>query len=379
MNPNFSNPQWEKRTSDELYTEYESILHQHRVSLRPTLIQLFDSETHWGKWDPIMRTISIAKKLIQNHSWFHVQGILKHEMAHQMVDECPFFNKESRPHGESFLLACKRLGVPNAFTHSSVQLQESPLDWKTEKKNEASEKLLDKVQKLLALATSSNEHEALLAMNKVREIYARYNLENEQKNEKSNFVHLIVNHHKKRIEAHQNRITSILVEHFFVKILFSQLFDAKSGEYHRVFEITGTRENTLMAEYVYYFLLQQSNFWVKETIQAGQRKISPLERKSFRLGILQGFSDKLRQSEQVITTPSKGTELTVIGKAVQKFRHNQELDSYLSEVYPNIKNVSHSNHYLDEFAFVAGKKIGRTICLHQAITTESKNYGRLLD
>ena len=364
----FQTYDWERAVGAQLYQEYRSILWNHRLSLRPVSIQLFDSDTHWGKWDPTTRTIWIARKLIREYSWFHVQSILRHEMAHQMVDEFYDPSQKGRPHGDFFRLACQHLGVPEEFTQASIQLQESSLDWRTEKVDEASEKLLDKVRKLLALATSSNEHEAFLAMNKVRELYAKYNLE-QAEGKKSHFAHIVITHGKKRIEPHQARVISILVEHFFVEILTSNLFDAKTGETHRALEIIGTRENVLMAEYVYYFLLQQMDFWMREMIQMSHRKtsprispkISPMARKSFRLGILAGFSEKLKQSEKGPSSQASSdsshpsSALTVVGQAMVKFRQDQQLKNYLSSVYPRISHTTSSAQTVDHLAYGAGK------------------------
>lgn len=378
--------EWERGSVLKLYQEYRSVLWQQRLTLRPVAIQLFDSNSHWGNWDPLTRTISIAKKLILNHSWFYVQAILRHEMAHQLVDEMYGLSAD-KPHGAHFHWACERLGVPEEFKKASVQFQETPLDWRTEKCDEGTEKLLDKVQKLLALATSSNEHEALLAMNKVRELYAKHNLEQAAEAKKTQFAHIVICHRKKRIEPHQSRIVSILVGHFFVRVLTCNLFEAKSGEDHRAIEIIGTRENAVMAEYVYHFLLQQSDFWVREAVKTSKRKLSPVERKSFRLGILAGFSEKLAQSERAKTSESAeptstsrtGTELTLIGKAVQKFKKDPRLDSYMGKVYPRITRSAASYQNVDDDAYGAGKIVGKSITLNKAVTTEDGNRGRLLE
>ena len=387
----FKQYDFERDVLAELYNEYRWTLRGHKVTLRSVGIQLWDSETHWGKWDPLTRTISISRKLVRNYSWFYVQAILRHEMAHQMADDyygC--FQQNHPPHCEHFLFSCQALGVAVRFRKASIDLQETSLDWKGDKEDEGSDKLLDKVQKLLALATSSNEHEALLAMNKVRELYAKYNLDRTQSEKKESFHHILICHKKKRIERYQDRIISILVEHFFVRVLTCHMFDAMSGEYHRAIEIIGTRENALMAEYVYHFLLQQSEFWVEEAIKSSKRKISSVERRSFRMGVLEGFSEKLRESEKPTTdtgssTPFQKTsgefrssELSVIGKAVALFKRDKALDSYLEEVYPKLGTRSSGGYSVDLDSFSAGKAVGKSITLNKAVNTTSSQSGRLL-
>ncbi len=392
---------WEKNAVAHLYREYRLVCSQHKIALRPVVIQIFDSKSHWGQWDPVTRTISIARRLVVEYSWFYVQAILRHEMAHQMVHDVYGAQSENQPpHGEWFQLACRRLGVMNEFTRASVRLQETPLDWRKEKRDEVSGKLLDKVQKLLALATSSNEHEALLAMEKVRELYAKYNLEQSEASKKPDFAHIVIETGKKRLEAHHERILSILVGHFFVEILTSKLFDPKSGDDFKMIEIIGTRENTLMAEYVYHFLLQQSDFWVRETVKTSKQKISRVDRKSLKLGILEGFSEKLAAAERggarpftQQATPSSGSgrvqppsdaapsnqkSVSIVGTALTQFRKDPALKTYLTTIYPRVRHRTGGSHRVDASYYETGKSIGKTITLNQAIATQGSNQGRLL-
>lgn len=392
MQTDFDFYDWERGALTELYFEYRSISQLKKLELKPAVIAFMDSETHWGRWDPMTRTISLSRKLVRGHSWSQVVGILRHELAHQWADETPGRMDGDLPHGERFRLACRKVGVPEEFSKASAQLQEHALDWRLEKRDEASERLLDRVRKLLSLATSSNEHEALLAMNKVRELYAKYNLEQAEGDARSHFAHITICHGKKRIEAHQEKIMGILVGHFFVQVLFLQQFDAKTGKRHRAMEIIGTRENALMAEYVYHFLLQQTDYWVREASRNPDLPLPRDARKSYRLGLLEGFAEKLRHSERPVPrcpplTPTifssdkparQENELTVVGTAVARFKKDPRLDDYLSEIYPRLRTRGSVERIYDEYAFIAGKKIGKTLTLNKAVATDEGNRGRLL-
>jgi len=371
---------WERAAVRELNQEYVSVLLQRRLKMRPAAIELFDSETHWGSWSPLTRTVSISRKLIRSHAWSQVLGILRHEMAHQYVDE--ELSGHELPHGERFKTACKILGVPQEYARATASLATSAIDWRMEKRDEDSERLLDKVRKLLALATSSNEHEALLAMNKVRELYAKYNLEHAAESAREQFAHLVITHRKKRVEAHQSKIIGILVGHFFVQVLHFKMFDAMSGEHHQAIEIVGKRENVLMAEYVYHFLLQQTENRVQEAAKAAGRKLTFFERKSYRLGILHGFAEKLTRSEssspETPTPRGRSQELSLIGKALVSFKKDSKLDDYLGEIYPRLRTRGTSFQGVDSHAFDAGFAVGRTITLNKAVTSREGNRGLLL-
>jgi hypothetical protein len=365
--------EWERKAVRELYSEYEHILDERRLNVRPAAIDIFESQTHWGQWDSEARTIHLSRSLLRGHPWFQILAILKHEMAHQLVDELqnqPVLN--GKPHGEAFQWACKRLGVPAEFSKASANLQECGLDWRTDKRDEVSEKMLDRVRKLLALAQSANEHEAVLAMNRVREIYAKYNLEHKEGPE---FVHLVISNGSKRMEAHEKKINGILVGHFFVEIISGQTYDVRSGDYHRTVEMIGRRENVMMAEYVYHFLLQQSESLVGQMILNGQR-LSRVAKKSFRLGILQGFSEKLKTIEK--PAGNDGLDINVISKALVAFNNDPQLNDYISTVYPRLRMVSANSQRIDSAAYAAGKQAGNKITLNKPVAGGTGNLGRML-
>lgn len=370
----------------QLYRDYETILRNHRVKIRPAAIRLFDSTSYWGKWDSETRTIFISRKLVEEHPWFYVESILRHEMAHQYAMEvlCDHHHPASPPHGEAFLRGCERLGVPEEFSGATCHLRQTELDWKKQPVSSEAGNLLAKVRKLLALATSSNEHEALLAMNKVRELYAKYNIDQNalygaQRSSERGFVHLILCHGKKRIEAHQDKTVGILVGHFFVKAVFGHQFDPSSGRTHRAIEIVGTRENVLMAEYVYHFLLQQTELLLSELKQKSGGKISRVQANSFRLGVLEGFRKKLEKTDEEQQAPLRaGTHPSVIGQALALHRGGAEIATYLSKVYPRLSWSTSGGRLVDPSSYSAGKAAGAKIVLQKVVSSEAAPSGRFL-
>jgi hypothetical protein len=386
---------WEQSALRQLEVEYLGVLRARHLEIKPAKVALMDSDRLWGEWNASTRTISLARTLVKRHAWFHVLGVLRHEMAHQCVSESPLFaedatnvNEDRTPHGARFRRACRLIGVPDELTGASADLQSESPDWKQRRRDEAEDKLLDRVKKLLALATSSNEHEALLAMNKVRELYAKYNLDQVQRPDRPRFSHLVILLPKSRFEVHHRKIFGILAEHFFVKVLTFKQYDAQLGERRPAFELIGTSENVLMAEYVFHFLLLESDFLVRERAKQSESKLTPIIRKSYRLGILTGFEEKLTRSEYVAesTTSTRvakyasagSRELSVIGQAIQKFRADTELEDYLSTIHPKLGKSSAMRSWIDAEAYDAGKVMGRAITLNKAVTEAAQNRGRLL-
>lgn len=372
---------WERAVILELNSEHEAICRIHKVYLRPIAITLFDSDTLWGQFDNSSRTISISRKLVNEHPWQHVVGVFRHEMAHQFVAELPRPGPSLvKPHGEAFKEACRRLGVPEQYARAGLDLQSGNLDWKMEARNEAIEKILDKARKLLALGASTNEHEAHLAMERVRELYAKYNLEQMETLSQQSFVHLAITRGKKRMESWELRIISVLTEHFFVKVLLFQQFDAKTGNKFQAMELIGARENVVMAEYVYHFLLQQLEFLLKQALKK-ELLAGRSDRSSFRLGVLDGFDKKLKQSnKQTEEKPgaNKGRELTVIGQALSKFQEDSGLADYLAEIYPRLGQHRRTSVGVNSEAFAAGRTAGGSINLNKPLSSSSGNQGKYL-
>lgn len=367
---------WERRALEELSQTYRWILRERKIGLTPALIEICDAETFWGQWNAETRCIRVSRKLLREHPWDQVLGVLKHEMAHQMVDEVLHSNRvdEERPHGDSFQAACRALGVPAHFARASSRLrshqQAADLDWRLDTaQDDESERMLEKIRKLLALASSSNEHEAVLAMNRAREIFAKYNLEHA---ERSEFVHLVISTGSKRMEVHTKKILSILLNHFYVEVISGHTFDVRSGESHRMFELIGRRENVLMAEYVYHFLLKQSELLAGQLMRTHART-TKVSRKSFRLGILQGFKEKLKAAE----TPEEG-QPSVLANALIAFSGDRKLEDYIGTVYRRLRRTRGAMQSIDPEAFRQGKSEGRKLTLNKPVSSSGVNLGRLL-
>jgi hypothetical protein len=377
MNTSDSQTDFERNVVLELAREHEHIRQVHKINLRPIAIVLFDSETRWGQFDERARAISISRKLIKEHSWQTVLGVLRHEMAHQLVaqENANHSVNLQKPHGELFRAACKRLGVPEQFTKAGLDLQTNVLDWRIEPRDPATEKILERARKLLALASSTNEHEALLAMERVRELYAKYNLEHMASAGNDSFVHLVISHGKKRVETWEQRIVSVLLEHFFVTALTFKQYDPIALEKVRATELIGTRENVLMADYVYHFLYQQTEFLADEASRT-QRICGRSERNSFKLGVLEGFSKKLRSGEKSMHEANPTP--TPVGNALAKFRGDTKLDNYLAGIYPNLVSSRRSAPRVDANAYYAGSDAGKSITLNKPITTQMGNLGRVI-
>lgn len=347
-----------------LATEFDQICFTHRLKLKRPVISVEPLGTRWGSWDPEIRTIQISSFLIESYPWQIVLEVFKHEMAHQYVND--LFDSDEL-HGPLFRLACDKLGVADWAAKSESELDPPANTIDHSPLSQEEERLLGRVEKLLNLATSSNEHEAALAMQRVQELYAKYNLDRLESRRHSGMAYLIINLRKKKIERHLSAIASLLNDFFFVEVVHASLFDAEDLCEYKILELLGTRENVLMAEYVYHFLCNQLRaLWNgnRSSLRPGMRA-----RNSFYLGVLAGFREKLERP-----TLSQATGVTAL-----TVPDDPELQKYLSYRYPRLVRIGHGRRRHDGSSFEAGREHGRSLVLHRGIANHDGNRGRLLN
>ncbi|MFC1552916.1 SprT-like domain-containing protein, partial [Candidatus Latescibacterota bacterium] len=233
----------------QLYKEHKNICWNYKVDLSKPIIEIFNNQKNLGQWISKFKTIKIDLTLIQDYSWDVVINILKHEMAHQIVHE--IFNCDDK-HGEVFIKACSMIGVPEEFRSASGDIHYSVKKIVEKRFDSDNAKMLEKVRKLLSLAKSPNENEAFLAMKKAHELIEKHNIKQIEQNDGSRYVYEIITHKKKRIESSQRRICSILLDFYFVDIVYSYLFDPVSCQTYKTIEILGSPENVKIAQHVYF-------------------------------------------------------------------------------------------------------------------------------
>ena len=250
--------------------------------------------------------------------------------------------------------------------------------WKDRALSEIEERLLKKVEKLLSLATSSNEHEALLAMQRVRELYAKHNLDRLREKRESGMVYLLLQPKRKRIERHESLIGSILAEHFSVKVIYSSLYDAKDLCEYKVIELLGARENVLMAEYVYHFLWDKIHqLWEQyrqKTRKGGRSK------RSYLLGVLWGFRERLnkgKEADQAAAQSYPRRERRLAQQLVTQ--EDRRLQAFVSRRHPRLITRRSGRGLYDGHSYSAGIEQGLKLTLSKPISQTGGSRGLLLD
>ena len=346
-----------------LQEEHRQQRQRYGLGLSPVVIKLSESRSQWGTWSPATRVITLSRHLIREYPWAVVVEILKHEMAHQYVTDV--LGRDER-HGPAFQAACERLRLPAWAAAASGELPHEIPDahgWVDAPESEEY-RLLRRAEKLLALAESANEHEAALAMQRVRELYARHNLDHLRTQAVRQYVHCVISFKRKRSDIADTLISGVLMEHFFVTPVFVTSYDAHDLCEYRALDVMGTRENVELAEYVYHFLRHRA-----ETLWQRHRKATRAPargRSDFMLGLFQGFGQKLR-----------APFLTVEETALVRSR-DAALESFKRQHYPHLRAKTHSGGGHDMNAFHSGHAEGRNLTIHKGIRADNGNRGRAL-
>lgn len=389
-----SNPELLRRAwTQQLYCEYERILWIYKIKVSPCVIQIKDTQTQLGSWDSDTRTISLSYSFILKNSWNVVLEILKHEMAHQIVSE-HFVSEHGRQvedaHGAHFKKVCSDLGMENWAKKARIDfIDDIPLKEAAPSSEEES-RLMRQVEKLLSLAQSPHENEAVAAMKKVRELYELYHLDKIKENKDSHYETVYILFKKKRVEAYQTIIGSILRKHFFVRIIHSSLFDQEDCQVYKAMELLGSREDALMAEYVYWFLEnnlrlmweqyktererseRKTLFEFRPPIKAAKNTL--ILKRSFYRGVLVGFMEKLAsQQKRSTANPRSGqvdsVSVSLVSKNLLAVSAKKLLD-YQSYKHPRLQTLYQSGARIHSSSYEEGKNRGFKMNLNKPLSTK---------
>ncbi len=322
--------------------------------LRMPLLQWADSNRELGAWVHDQRCLRLSEVLLEG-SWGELVEVLKHEMAHQYVDEVLGGGDEG-PHGTLFRQVCAERGIDGRASGAPA---------KSDAAESSEVALLARIAGLLSLAQSDNRHEAEAAMAAARRLMLKYNLEEAVRSSARAYSFRHVGTPTGRRAAWQRVLGGILNEYFFVDVIIVPVYRPREGKRGSVLEIMGTTENLEMAAYVHDFLEQAaSSLWRAHKSAEEIRGNKP--RQSFLFGVMSGFRDKLA---------TEGREAQKKGLV---WLGDPELKRYARARHPYVRSVGSSGK-VQKDAFSAGREAGRALVLHRGLSRGASSGGpRLL-
>ena len=151
---------------------------------------------------------------------------------------------------------------------------------------------------------------------------------------------------------------------FFVEAIWVSVHRVREGTAGRVLEVCGTHANLEMASYVHDFLIQSAERLWREHQRTNDIR-SDRDRRSYLLGVMRGFLEKLEAQKQL--TQEEG--LVWVG--------DSDLAAYLRRRYPRQRSMRPGLRARPE-AYAHGKRAGRELVLHRGVEHGAGESGRLL-
>ncbi len=306
-----------------------------RDAFRPAVLSLTDRESLLGEWRRDAREISLSRAFVLSSPWGSVVEVLKHEIAHQYVDEVLKVHDETA-HGAAFRRTCEMFGVDARARGIPESNEVSPL--------------MDKIVRLLALTESPNRHEAEAAALAAKRLIQKYQIESVETGATFRFRHL--GEVKGRVFEHERVLASILAAHFGVEVIWVSSYLPLLGKRGSILEVVGTHETTSVAEYVHAFLLRAANdAWTThyETTDVPMR-----DRLPFLAGVMCGVRDRLTREKDAPASSA----LVHLAK--------EKTNEFLRKRYPYIRSVRHVGNARKE-SFGEGREVGRKITIRKGV------------
>lgn len=302
--------------------------------------------SHIGQWAPATREMSFSRKLVTYSPWNEVLEVLKHEMAHQYVSEVLKITGETS-HGPTFQSVCKQYNIDAAASGS-------PDDTTTSTTNH----IVEKIQSLLkkTVENGASEEEAQTAASVAHNLMLKYNIELQEKNEELGYTVRFLGGVTGRIQGYMSELASLLSKYYFVEIIWVTSYDPRTKKKGHELEVSGTKENVEVADYVYDFIsrtavdtwdrkLKDKTFkWSlhQEFLKTfGATGIAPQSlqgfitsaRTNFLIGFVRGFREQLKQAEA--KEQAAGLVLRVDPR-LEEFYHTR---------HPHIRNIKHGGGF----------------------------------
>lgn len=315
----------------------------------PLHIVVFEHPNKLGYFSSSFYEIGINKALMFVRDEKILLNVIRHEIAHYLT--FIEYGDSVDAHGKEFRGICDKYNWGKDVYLSSVTFSKDDLL----KEKKTNERILRKIEKLLALSSSSSINESTQAALKANELLLKHNVDAISNNEDFVLKRILST---KRSTIKLQAISDIL-RSFFV---YPVLNHSKKGIY---LEISGKMINVEIAEYVGYFLNNKmEELWDKTK---KEKKLKGLTAKnSFFRGLAKGYLDKI----SICNTQNGNTRKILV---IEK-----QLETQVKLIYPKLKNskASYKHH---ELANQAGKIAGNNLQIQKGIKpTSSPQKGFLL-
>lgn len=234
--------------------------------------------------------------------------------------------------------------------------------------NKISPKTIEKLQKLLALAGSDNEHEAALAMSKAEDLMREHNL---------SVADVAINGSGADVQSDAVYGTAKTYQSWVgsLAVSISRAFNGEviSGRSNGCWKLTFIAGRTDLAIIVDLFarlqetIKRMSRQYVKREADFHPGIRREMLHKSYRLGMIETIKARLMQLKRN-TTPDDVSKNAygLTGKELMTVK-DQAVAQKVREIFPNLKKGRASTKTVHSTAYSQGKADGHTVSLHRSV------------
>lgn len=279
-------------------------------------------------------------------------NVIRHELAHYMT--FIKYGNSITPHAIEFKNFCLQMGW-------GEEVYKATTCWDGTQNVTELSNIFRKIQKLMALATSSNQNEAEQAMIKSQQLLLKHNLATPSArldDDEPIFLKRIM---KQKKENAKMRSIAKILETFFVSIVYLR------GKDHIYLEILGSAMNIEIAEYVADILQDQLDKLWEQTKKEHLHLKGLSAKNSFFLGIARGYCNKIHALKKEYNSEDRHALILIEKKLIDA----------KAFVYPRLSSSKSHGSYCPE-ASILGEQVGRQLNINPAIASTAKNFNALL-
>lgn len=334
-----------------LKTHGDRFYNRNHTASYPLKVVIYNNKSMLGYFDSSFYELGFHESLMRASN-FQLYNIIRHELAHYItfID----YGNTASPHGPEFRAFCRQMNWGEEVYKAAICLEEQNIV--PEKENA----VFRKVQKLMALATSQNEHEASQAMIKSRQLLLKHHMESKYVGTEEEEIVSLKRIMKQKKETTKMRAIAKILETFFVNIVY---FRAGGFLY---LEILGNSTNLEIAEYVAETLDRElDSLWTQAQNQSNLK--GAVAKNSFFLGIAKGYCNKVQALKREYTRDTTQA-LMVIEKKLAQAK---------SMIYKRLSSTKSTSSHCQESSLL-GEQMGKKLNIHPGIQ-KSSNDCLLLD
>lgn len=244
------------------------------------------------------------------------------------------------------------------------------------------EKTIEKIRKLLSLATSSNENEATNAAAQAQKLISKFQIEqaeiDSETKVKQELISCTIETGSKSNILWKERLATILSQvnncDFYTQkresTEKSKTNPDKVASSYTVYFVVGSKSNVELVQILFELISNQVEYFAKEFVPSEKsRTVGKAEKNSFKLGIVTRIGQRLRDTkEEVIKehTELKGSMSTAL---VFLEKEKEELKQFALQMFKKIRIKPERAVNIRQEAYQAGIKKGDKVVLtnHKAL------------